>query len=107
MPGQYFVLSIQDTGHGMSCEVMERIYDPYFTTKDHGERTGMGLSVAQGIVHSMRGTITVDSPDVGSAFSVYLPVTVIETAPRLYHFCYHRRHGSLPSPDQAYDGTPS
>ena len=59
----------------MPSEIMERIFDPYFTTKDTGEGTGLGLSVAQGIVKAHGGTITVYSePEKGTTFHVYLPI---------------------------------
>ncbi len=83
MPGHYFDLSIHDTGHGMTREIMERIFDPYFTTKYQGDGTGMGLSVVQGIVKSMRGAITVESEvNKGTTFHVYLPVLDKEHQPR-------------------------
>ena len=75
MPGAYFDLCIRDTGHGMKPEIMERIFDPYFTTKNQGDGTGMGLSVVQGIINSMRGAVTVASaPTKGTTFHVYLPI---------------------------------
>jgi two-component system cell cycle sensor histidine kinase/response regulator CckA len=74
-PGTYHRLSIRDTGHGMEKKVMERIFDPYFTTKEKGEGTGLGLSVVHGIVKNHGGAITVDSkPGEGAAFHVFLPV---------------------------------
>ena len=77
--GSYLRLTVSDTGHGMTSEIMERIFDPYFTTKDTGEGTGLGLSVAQGIVKAHGGTITAYSePGKGTTFHVYLPLILEE-----------------------------
>jgi CheY-like chemotaxis protein len=73
-PGPHVRLTVCDTGHGMSPEILERIYEPFFTTKDVGEGTGMGLSVAHGIVASHGGAMTVVSvPGKSTAFAIYLP----------------------------------
>jgi CheY-like chemotaxis protein len=73
--GRYARLRVVDTGHGMSAEILERIFDPYYTTKAQGEGTGMGLSVVQGIVSSLKGAISIDSAvGKGSTFDIYLPV---------------------------------
>jgi PAS domain S-box-containing protein len=73
-PGSYIKLTISDTGHGMSGEVMERIFDPYFTTKKPGEGTGLGLAVVHGIVKNHGGVLCVESErGKGSTFDVYLP----------------------------------
>ena len=72
--GEYQKLSVSDTGPGMSPAVMERIFEPYFTTKDVGAGTGMGLAVVHSIVKSHRGEIRVQSRvNQGAAFEVYLP----------------------------------
>jgi len=73
-PGHYVGLSISDTGPGISSEIVNRIFDPYFTTKKQGEGTGLGLAVVHGIVKSQGGTITVRSkPGKGTRFDVFLP----------------------------------
>jgi len=73
-PGQYLLLKICDTGCGMSRALLDKIFDPYFTTKPMGKGTGMGLAVVHGIVKNHDGLITVYSePDKGTSFQVYLP----------------------------------
>jgi PAS domain S-box-containing protein len=70
--GSYVVITIEDTGVGMSSEMLDRIFDPFFTTKETG--TGLGLSTAVGIVKAHGGSIDVDSEvGRGSCFKVYLP----------------------------------
>ncbi|MDM8549302.1 response regulator [Desulfobacterales bacterium HSG2] len=79
-PGLYLKLTVRDSGHGMSPEVVERVFDPYFTTKDTGEGSGIGLSIVHGIVRNHGGYITVYSePDKGSAFCIYFPLIDADT----------------------------
>jgi PAS domain S-box-containing protein len=75
--GEYISLSITDNGGGIEPEMLERIYDPYFTTKPVGKGTGMGLAIVQGIVRNHHGTITVTS-DVGRGTSVTIYIPRIE-----------------------------
>jgi PAS domain S-box-containing protein len=72
--GDFVKLTVRDTGHGIEKSILDKIFEPYFTTKDLGKGTGLGLSLVHGIVQIHGGFITVDSRiGKGTAFSVYLP----------------------------------
>ena len=73
-PGRYLLLEVRDTGHGMEPEMLERIFDPFFSTKPRGKGTGLGLSVIHGIVQELAGRVDVESaPGKGTLFRVYIP----------------------------------
>ncbi|MBF0152193.1 MAG: PAS domain S-box protein [Magnetococcales bacterium] len=74
LPGSYVQVSVQDTGCGIQDAIRDRIFDPFFTTKRVGEGSGLGLSVAHGIIVGHGGSITVTSrPGQGARFEFYLP----------------------------------
>lgn len=80
--GQYLKLIVSDTGTGISPENMNRIFEPYFTTKEPGEGTGLGLATILGIVKSYGGDVTVKSSlTKGSTFSIYIPLKETEALP--------------------------
>lgn len=73
-PGQYAKLIVSDNGMGMDTEILDRVFEPYFTTKNVGEGTGIGMAVVHGIVERHGGAIIADSkPGRGSAFTIFLP----------------------------------
>jgi PAS domain S-box-containing protein len=76
-PGNYARLVVSDTGQGMNADVMQRIFDPFFSTKPQHEGTGLGLAVVHGIVQEHQGAIRVESRlGVGSSFRILLPSAV-------------------------------
>jgi len=73
--GDYAVLSVQDTGCGITEAIRKKIFDPFFTTKEVGKGTGLGLAMVYGTVQQMEGFIIVDSPpEGGTSFSVFVPL---------------------------------
>jgi hypothetical protein len=75
-PGLFIVVTVKDTGTGMTPDIMEKIFDPFFTTKEPGKGTGLGLSTVIGIVRSHGGFVDVWSePGRGSTFKIHLPAS--------------------------------
>jgi PAS domain S-box-containing protein len=94
--GNYVVITISDTGCGMSPQVKERIFEPFFTTKESGKGTGLGLSSAIGIVKNHGGFVNVQSAvEQGSQFQVWLPAIDTEATPESSEFQIVRGNGEL------------
>jgi signal transduction histidine kinase len=94
--GRFIELIISDTGAGIPGDIIDLIFDPFFTTKAKGKGTGMGLSIAYGIVKKYNGMITVESAvGSGTVFHIYLPETkreVIELPVAVESFLFGREH---------------
>jgi PAS domain S-box-containing protein len=82
VPGEFVQISVADSGPGIDVLLQEKIFDPYFTTKETGKGTGMGLSIVHGIVKSYGGVITLESGQgEGTVFHVYFPVVEQDELP--------------------------
>ena len=81
-PGEYALLTIADTGHGIAEEHQGRVFEPFFTTKAPGQGTGLGLSMVYGIVQNHHGHIEyMSEPGIGTQFDIYFPVSKSESVP--------------------------
>lgn len=97
-PGNYVAIMVNDTGVGMTQDVIKRAFDPFFTTKEIGKGTGLGLATTMTIVKSHGGFINLYSePKKGTRFSIYLPSaeTAVEGADDLANGALPRGHGEL------------
>lgn len=91
--GNHVCLSVSDTGKGIRPAIRERIFEPYFTTREQGKGTGLGLAVVHSIAKTHKGTVTVEStPGEGSTFRVFLPVCSEEIVKQV------RKRDSVPPP---------
>src|SRR6185312_326356 len=83
LPGDYVVVSVADTGVGMSPDIASRVFEPFFTTKDIGKGSGLGLSQVFGFIKQSGGYIAVDSaPGQGARFGLFLPLSDARAATR-------------------------
>ncbi len=93
LQGTYVHLCVEDSGTGIPRNILDKIFDPYFTTKEVGKGTGLGLSVVQGIVETYNGVINVDTElGHGTRFDIYLPT--VESAPIEENEVLNPREGS-------------
>ncbi len=79
LKGSYIMLSVSDTGTGITSDIRDRIFDPYFTTKEKGEGKGLGLSLVYGVIKNYKGAVKVNSiPGTKTTFDIILPRIGIE-----------------------------
>jgi signal transduction histidine kinase/CheY-like chemotaxis protein len=89
--GRHVRLRVSDTGTGMPAEIVEHVFEPFFTTNRDGSGTGLGLSTVYGIVAQVEGTITIYSlPGVGTTFTILVPVTDEVAVPSQETMSYER-----------------
>lgn len=94
-PQDYVIISVEDTGQGIPEEIQEHIFEPYFTTKETGRGSGLGLAVTHGIVSSYGGSILLESrPGEGTTFKVYLPVLQEDTLFDPFERKFEKKPGS-------------
>ena len=75
-PGEYVMLTVSDTGHGIAAENLRRVMEPFFTTKEEGKGTGLGLAICRRIVQEHHGTMEIDStPGQGTTVRIVVPVS--------------------------------
>ena len=78
-PGEYVLISVSDTGHGMDEETLKHIFEPFYTTKETGKGTGLGLAMVYGIIKNHGGYITCSSKiGQNTTFKIYFPILKAE-----------------------------
>ncbi len=80
-PGEYTMISVRDSGHGIAESIRERVFEPFFSTKDAGRGTGLGLSTVYGIVSAASGAVRLTTSESGTELRVYLPVDRTSSPP--------------------------
>jgi CheY-like chemotaxis protein len=97
--GQFALLTVSDTGHGMAPETVKHIFEPFYTTKETGKGTGLGLSIVYGIIKMHKGYILCHSlPGIGTIFHVYLPLSDGDEQPNPSHEIktpFHSGNGTI------------